>query len=116
MLKLRWARFFTLMGWKWTLSRNPNFTFQVSVPCHTHRNCCPHKLRVRICEKNYAALITKFYDLWGKGSTYGEPNPALFGDGPANTFWTMVCGEGGGEYSLNYWGSLDDVWEQAAHD
>jgi len=114
-LKIRWARFFTLLGWNWQLSSNPSFDFLVTYSC-LRGDCSEHKLLVRICEKTHEALVAKNESLYDIDSMYGEPHPALFGDGPANTHWQMACGNGGGYFFMNYWGGMNEVWEQAAHD
>ena len=77
-----------------------------------------HFLHVRICEKNYDALIAKHKDLWDVHYMYRNPHPALFGDGPENTHWQMTWGTGGGYYSLATFGhnNMQELWERAAHD
>lgn len=116
-LKLRWARFFTLAGWKWKLSSRPGFDFLVTFPATDYRDCCPHELLVRICEKTHAALIAKHDDLWDVNFMYDSPAPALFGDGPENTHWQMCCGDGGGYACLAGYGRhMQELWERASHD
>jgi hypothetical protein len=117
LLKLRWARFFTLAGWNWKLSRLPAFDFVVEWPGIDSDDRSPHSLNVRICEKTHEALIRKHEDLFDIHSMYRSPHPALFGDGPANTHWQMPWGSGGGYYSLESYGpSMQDLWEKSAHE
>jgi hypothetical protein len=123
-LKLRWARFFTLAGWNWRLSRNRSFDFLVEWPGVDDDDRTTHYLHVRICEKTRDALEAKHDDLWGVHYMYSNPHPALFGDGPDNTHWQMTWGSGGGSYSLGgYCGhygphhlTMQELWERAAHD
>jgi hypothetical protein len=117
-LKLRWARFFTLAGWNWTLAPKPSsFDFHVTFPCG-HSECIgSHSLRVRICEKTVEALAAKHADLWDIDFIYRVPSPALFGDGPKNTYWQMAHGAGGGCESVGNWlPDADVLWERAAHE
>lgn len=115
-LKLRWARFFTLAGWNWKLSHRPGFDFQVTFPCE-HSECSgSHTLIVRICDKSHWLLEKKHGETFT--NPYDEPNPALFGDGPENTYWEMVHGHGGGCETVSKWTYSDAnyLWERAAHD
>lgn len=120
-LKLRWARFFTLAGWNWKLSPRPGFDFQVTFPCE-HSECKrtrSHTLIVRVIDKHYDALELKHRETFRYA--YNSPHPALFGDGPLNTYWEMAHGAGGGCESVDDWmtGSKTDVnklWDRAAHD
>jgi hypothetical protein len=115
-LKLRWARFFTLAGWNWKLSPRPGFDFQVTFPC-SHSECHgSHTLIVRVVDKNHDALARKFRDTFS--NAYEEPHPALFGDGPANTYWEMPHGAGGGSETAENWTkeSANRLWERAAND
>jgi hypothetical protein len=115
-LKLRWARFFTLAGWKWKLSPRPGFDFQVTFPC-VHSECHgSHTLIVRVCDKTYHALAEKHQQTFSYA--YDDPHPALFGDGPANTYWEMAHGAGGGCETAENWTRTDakNLWERAAHD
>jgi hypothetical protein len=118
-LKLRWARFFTLAGWEWTLApKHSSFDFHVTIPCHKRcEDGDSHSLLVRICEKTYEALIAKHDDLWDIGFMYSAPHPALFGDGPKNTHWQMAHGGGGGYCGVVGWGiGLEELWERASHE
>ena len=123
-LKLRWARFFTLAGWNWKLSPRPGFDFQVTFPC-PHGECDgSHTLIVRIVDKCYEALVRKHGETFNYA--YDVPHPALFGDGPANTYWEMAHGAGGGCESVDDWmtrarwtdvgKNVNELWERAAHD
>ena len=115
-LKLLWARFFTLAGWNWKLSTIPGFDFQVHFRCY-HSECKDgHTLRVRVCDKPRYVLQEQYQSF---SYPYEEPNPALFGDGPANTYWEMVHGHGGGEGRVkSCWTPQDAdwLWERASHD
>lgn len=109
-LKLRWARFFTLAGWNWKLSPRPGFDFQVTFPCD-HSDCDgSHTLLVRVCDKHREALGRKHEETFS--NPYETPHPALFGDGPNNTYWEMVHGAGGGVESVSDWMVKDSPWEQ----
>jgi hypothetical protein len=115
-LKLQWARFFTLAGWDWKLSPRPGFDFQVTFPCG-HSECYgSHTLIVRVCDKHYDVLKMKHAETFAYA--YFEPNPALFGDGPDNTFWEMSHGAGGGEETVHNWTGEDanQLWKRAARD
>jgi hypothetical protein len=115
-LKLRWARFFTLAGWKWKLSPRPGFDFQVTFPCE-HGECNgSHTLIVRVSDQNHYTLAEKHQKTFA--CPYDEPHPALFGDGPANTYWEMCHGAGGGCETAERWTRYDarQLWERAAHD
>ncbi len=117
-LKLKWARFFTLAGWDWKLApRHSSFDFRVTFPC-VHSECDgSHSLLVRICEKTLEALAAKQMDLWDIDFIYSVPSPALFGDGPENTFWQMSHGAGGGVESVGTWvPDARELWERAAHE
>jgi hypothetical protein len=115
-LKLRWARFFTLAGWSWKLSTRPGFDFEVWFSCQ-HSECSRgHRLLVRVCNHPRDVLEDKHGAF---EYPYEEPNPALFGDGPANTYWVMGHGHGCGEEQVgNRWTPQDAdwLWERAAHD
>jgi hypothetical protein len=117
-LKLRWARFFTLAGWNWTLAHQSTMAdFIVTIPC-SHSECNgSHVIAVRVCEKALESLTRKHSDLYA-GRMYDEPSPALFGDGPKNTYWQMVHGAGGGDESVSNWTSTDanELWERAARE
>ena len=109
-LKLRWARFFTLAGWDWKISARPGFDFEVTFPCE-HGDCHgSHTLIVRVSDKCYDALRNKHAETFAH--PYEEPNPALFGDGPENTFWEMAHGAGGGCEQVADWMVKDSPWEE----
>ena len=118
-LKLRWARFFTLAGWRWRLSPRPGFDFQVTFPCR-HGECSGgHTLLIRVSDKCHMALAEKHQTTFG--NPYQNPNPALFGDGPENTYWEMVHGAGGGSENVSDWmtnagAGVSVLWERAAHE
>jgi hypothetical protein len=111
-LKLRWARFFTLAGWQWRLAPRPGFDFQVTLPCD-HSECAGgHILVVRVTDKPRWLLEEKYRAF---AYPYREPSPALFGDGPENTFWTMLHGHGGGDFDITCFASgANRLWEVAA--
>jgi len=115
-LKLRWARFFTLAGWNWSLAKQPGFDFLVEWPGVDSDDGVRHSLLIRICEKTHLALAIKHSELWDVHYAYSSTAPALFGDGPENTFWQMTWGSGGGDYSVAQYGGMDELWERAAHD
>ncbi|WP_158785744.1 hypothetical protein [Granulicella sp. L46] len=116
-LKLRWARFFTLAGWDWRLANQPGFDFIVTFPCG-HSECSgSHTLKVRICEKVYDALARRHGEIYDVDSMYSIPHPALFGDGPDNTYWQMGHGSGGGCETVSQWiANANRLWERAAHE
>jgi len=116
-LKLQWARFFTLAGWDWKLSSRPGFDFQVTFPCG-HSECQgSHTLIVRVVDKCYEALERKHRETFSDAS-WDIPSPALFGNGPDNTFWEMSHGAGGGIETAHNWTQEDanKLWKRAAHD
>ncbi|GAA3760738.1 hypothetical protein [Terriglobus aquaticus] len=115
-LKLQWARFFTLAGWDWRLSSRRGFDFAVTFPCG-HSECSgSHMILVRVVDKTAEALARKHRETFGE-TAYDSPNPALFGDGPANTFWVMIHGAGGGDESVLAWiDGAQRMWERAAHE
>lgn len=114
-LKLRWARFFTLVGWNWSLSTTPGFDFLVTIPGTDDGET--HRLLVRICEKTHEALVKKHNDLWDIDFMYSNPHPALFGDGPENTHWQMAWGDGGGCYTVaGRLGGAQELWGRASHE
>jgi hypothetical protein len=106
-LRLRWARYFTLAGWTWSLApKGSGFDFHVVFPCDCPG---PHELDVRIVEE---PLDHPFV-------AAGSPHPAIFGDGPKHTVWSMT--HGGAverEYrGLDEWDSrAEDLWERAARE
>jgi len=119
LLKLRWARFFTLAGWNWRLAPpHSGFDFLVDWP-GVDSDDNRHSLLVRICEKNHPALIARHDDLWDIHRMYESPHPALFGDGPENTHWQMAWGSGGGYYCLDNYcvrPPFSELWERASHE
>ncbi len=116
-LKLRWARFFTLAGLQWKLANRPGFDFIITLPCE-HSECGgSHVLRVRVCEKTCDALGRKHDELYDADQMYSVPHPALFGDGPENTYWQMGHGAGGGVECLSRWVlDADKLWERAVYE
>jgi hypothetical protein len=116
-LKLQWARFFTLVGWEWKLSQRLGFDLVVTFPCK-HSECGgSHTLLVRVVERSHAALAKSHSKKFSADTMYSEPHPALFGDGPENTFWQMPHGAGGGTETVAQWVSgASEVWAKAAHD
>jgi hypothetical protein len=71
-------------------------------------------------DKCCEALVRKHQETFA--SPYNEPNPALFGDGPENTYWQMSHGAGGGCEQVDDWmtssrvSDVNELWERAAHD
>lgn len=119
-LEARWAAMFDLIGWEWEyepLDLNgwtPDF--RVVFGCD-HSDCIPeHALLVEV--KPYYS-IADFADhpcmnhMW-----LCEPlacSSAAFGANPHITHWEMSHGSGGGNYSLEVWGTqdLDNHWAEA---
>lgn len=119
-LKLKWARFFTLAGWNWTLaSQSAGFDLIVTIPC-SHSECDgSHVLAVTICEMPLDALVEKCRALYDAQSAYQSPHPAIFGPGPQNTRWEMAHGAGGGTESVSQWlgeSKANGLWERAERD
>jgi hypothetical protein len=121
-LKLKWARFFTLVRWQWSLSPQPGFDFKVCVPCWKE-NCSDardrhhHTLLVRVVNQNRDALEESHTRRFDAGRMYQEPHPALFGDGPDNAVWQMAHGDGGGCYELSaFIPNGARLWERANHE
>jgi len=121
-LKLKWARFFTLAGWQWSLSSRPDFDFKVHVPCWKEdcadaRNTHHHVLLVRVVNQHRAALEETHGKRFHTDQMYQEPHPALFGDGPDSTVWQMAHGDGGGIYDLvSFTSNGGRLWERANHE
>ena len=115
LLKLQWARFFTLAGWEWKLSAKPRFDFEVSFPC-SHSECSgSHSVLVRVVELGHQALEKAHSAEFSPDDIWASPHPALFGNGPANTFWVMPHGAGGGVESADRWAeNATQVWMQSA--
>jgi hypothetical protein len=116
LLKLRWARFFTLARWDWKLSTRPEFDFEVTFPCG-HSECSgTHSVLVRVVELSYNALEKAHGAEFSPDETWTSPHPALFGNGPVNTFWVMPHGAGGGAERATEWADNPNrIWEQTAH-
>ena len=116
-LQLRWARFFTLARWKWTLAPfGRSGDFYVTIPCG-HSECNgSHTLNVRIYEKQREVLERLHGEMFSADAIYSEPHPALFGDGPRNTTWQMAHGAGGGLCRVDQWlGEAEELWELSAN-
>ena len=115
-LKLKWARFFTLAGWDWTLAPRPGFDFSVTLPCN-HSECSgSHILLVRVKERNRKELVTMHGNRFSVDQTWASPHVALFGDGPDNTCWVMSHGAGGGQFSVSEWlPEAFQLWSRASH-
>ena len=116
-LKLRWARFFTTVGWDWRLSSQPGFDFKVTIPC-THSECGgSHVLLVQVAEQERDALAASYHKRFTSDEVWSEPHPALFGDGPQNTHWEMPHGAGGGTVDVTHWvHGADRIWRESAGD
>jgi len=117
-LKLKWARFFTLAGWRWNLAASySGFDFHVVRPCK-HSECNgSHELKIRIMERRLDLLQKRHGELYSGEDMYASPHPALFGDGPKNTVWQMSHGAGGGLYRLDEWqNNAEELWERAARE
>ena len=65
---------------------------------------------MRVVDKHYDALARKHGETFS--NAYEVPHPALFGDGPENTFWEMAHGAGGGCEHVMDWMVTDSPWEQ----
>ena len=117
-LKLRWARFFTLVGWHWTLAaKHAGYDFNLTIPCGKSDCNGSHQLDVRISKNSYGELIAEHDRLFAVEDMYRSPHPALFGHGPDQTHWQMVHGDGGGYYHITTWlGNADELWERAHRD
>jgi hypothetical protein len=102
-LGLTWARFFSLLGWRWRVSRVPGYDLNLTIPC-THGECSgSHELLIRI-EHGSLEYFKKLHDdLFDVTEAWGSPSPAVFGDNPEDTFWTMPHGSGGGEENITQW-------------
>ena len=61
-------------------------------------------------------LSRKHADLFDIDYIYSEPHPALFGDGPNNTYWQMAHGAGGGVETVANWIGDSDLWERASRE
>lgn len=114
-LKLRWARFFTLAGWQWRLASDRGFDFVVTFPCG-HSECSgSHSLSVRVIERNKRHLEKLHSKTFSAEQLYQIPHPALFGNGPTNTFWQMQHGSGAGVEDVGQWvDNALSLWNQAA--
>lgn len=100
-LERRWAKFFDLANWKWEFVDGTYFL--VTFPC-PHSECRNgHTLRVYVKETSQVSDYDVFDDVFKHGDAYVPPNPAIFGKTPEATVWHMVCGHGGGVYSVPYW-------------
>ena len=69
-----------------------------------------------VCADCALQLVRKHNDLYDIHFMYSEC-PALFGEGPQNTHWQMVHGDGGGYASLSYWGEgMTELWERVSRE
>ena len=116
-MKLQWARFFTLAGWNWSLSPRPGFDFKVTFPC-VHGECNgSHTILVRVVNQSYHTIENSHAKRFNADQMYNEPHPALFGDGPENTYWQMAHGSGGGVETVGQWvRNAKQLWERASHE
>ena len=115
----RWERFFVLAGlaWKPSVRLESGFDFILTLPCN-HSECAGfHILGVRALEKAREALGRKHNEWYTADQMWEEPHPALFGDGPKNTWWQMGHGSGGGIWSLDEWlPNADSLWERVVRE
>ncbi|RZU28911.1 hypothetical protein BDD14_6494 [Edaphobacter modestus] len=95
----------------------PGFDFKVTIPC-THSECSgSHALLVRVVEKTGEVLAKSHGEEFSAEQMYTAPHPALFGNGPKNTFWQMPHGAGGGVEAVAEWvPNASQIWAQAAND
>jgi hypothetical protein len=102
-LGLVWARFFSLLGWRWRVSRVPGFDLNLTIPC-THSECSgSHELIVRI-DQGHREYFEKLHgELFDTEEVWSTPSPAIFGSSPEDTYWEMVHGNGGGTESIEQW-------------
>ena len=72
---------------------------------------------MRVVEQAHDALAKSHSETFTPTQMYSEPHPALFGDGPENTYWQMPHGAGGGVEAVAQWvPGAARIWEQTAHD
>lgn len=85
------------------MSRVPGYDLNLTIPC-THGECSgSHELLIRI-EHGSLEYFKKLHDdLFDVTEAWGSPSPAVFGDNPEDTFWTMPHGSGGGEENITQW-------------
>lgn len=101
-LGLVWARFFSLLGWRWRVSKAPGFDLNLTIPCG-HSECSgSHELLVRI-DNGAREYFEKLHgELFTLDETWASPSPAIFGTTPEHTFWVMSHGSGGGEFEISF--------------
>jgi hypothetical protein len=116
-LVAKWERFFTLanLEWRSVVRLESGFDFTLTLPC-SHSECAGfHILGVRVLENPRETLGRKHDEWYTMDEIWNEPHPALFGDGPKNTWWQMGHGSGGCIWSLDGWlPGADSLWERAA--
>ena len=118
-LEARWAAFFDIQDWNWKyepvdlVGWTPDFW--LSIPCG-HSECNGnHELYIEVkpYEKieQFKGHAIRNFDEWGL------PSPAQFGMDPSVAAWTMVHGDGGGDYNLEIWLSSDwrEAWLEAGN-
>ncbi|WP_036115900.1 MULTISPECIES: hypothetical protein [Luteibacter] len=130
-LEARWAAFFDLAGWKWSLTPAPvgNWApeFRVEFPCG-HSECAPsHVLLVAVLpvddSEAFAAHPSQKH-VYGINTEGLDEKPSLdlhsdvdagagFGSFPEATVWQFAHGAGGGIFSVAEW--VDDpmrLWKK----
>jgi hypothetical protein len=123
-LEARWAAFFDLAGWKWEYEPfdlpgwNPDF--RVIFPCY-HSQCGEsHSLLVEVKPymtieqfAGHPALDYPFGEN-SKGEAIYADASAAFGLNPDITYWVMIHGHGGGEYTVSHWvDGVRQLWNEA---
>lgn len=103
-LGLIWARFFSLLGWRWRVSHVPGFDLNLTIPC-AHSECSgSHEILARIQHGDHGYYCEKLHgELFSVDEMYNSPHPAIFGENPGCTYWQMAHGAGGGEESIEQW-------------
>jgi hypothetical protein len=85
-----WAKFLSLLGWRWRPARVPGYTFQVTVPCDGKYCKGSHELIVRLypgCGSQPAERFEATFEIGGE--SLSEPHPAVFGSNPENTYFLL---------------------------
>ena len=85
-----WAKFFSLLGWRWRAARVPGYTFHVTVPCDGKYCKGSHELIVRLypgCGSQPCDRFEATFEIGGE--SLSEPHPAIFGSNPENTYFLL---------------------------
>lgn len=82
-----WAKFLSLLGWRWRPAQVPGYTFHVTAPCPCKRS---HELIVRLYPGRGAQPVEAFEATFEVGGeSLNEPHPAIFGSNPENTYFLL---------------------------